>query len=45
MADMDDREKQRLFFGLEFGVRLLVAPAAHGTDRGLLLSFGVPFGW
>ena len=43
ITDMDDREKERMFFGFEIGVRLLVANG--GDDRGFGGAFGVPLGW
>jgi len=44
--DMDEREKERAFFGMETGFRLLLAPRPGGhTDLGFAFTFGVPIGW
>jgi hypothetical protein len=46
LADMDDREKERAFFGTEMSFRLLLAPTAGDhADLGFAFSFGVPIGW
>lgn len=46
LGDLDDREPQRLFFGMELGAKLLMMPRTSGDiDLGVIVAFGVPIGW
>lgn len=42
ITDMDRRDPQRVFFGMEIGGRFL---ASRDGDKSFLIAFGVPFGW
>lgn len=43
LTDIDDRDKERTFFGMEIGVRYLRSNGGH--DHGVVVAFGVPIGW
>ena len=42
ITDVDDRDRDRVFFGFELGARMIIAPDG---DRGVVIAFGVPLGW